>query len=134
MEIVKMYIISFSNIADSCNCRALANGVLDSEILGLQTLGHLMRVSRTWDSVISLIPKGGEAIWGDSDWSPEEGYKCGLEKTQLTLIKASRNNSDDKRGLSLKEHPKYGRIISFGKDASYLPSSKLPVLNAKVWK
>ncbi|KAK4409028.1 putative phospholipid:diacylglycerol acyltransferase 2 [Sesamum angolense] len=42
--------------------RAMAPGLLDSEILGLQTLEHVMRVSRTWDSIISLVPKGGDDL------------------------------------------------------------------------
>ncbi|GKB74316.1 L-arabinokinase-like protein [Tanacetum coccineum] len=33
-----------------------------------------MRMSRTWDSTLSMIPKGGDTVWGGLDWSPEEGY------------------------------------------------------------
>ncbi|KAG9455163.1 hypothetical protein H6P81_008067 [Aristolochia fimbriata] len=32
---------------------------------------HILHVSRTWDSVTSVLPKGGEAIWGNLDWSPD---------------------------------------------------------------
>ncbi|PON39580.1 Lecithin:cholesterol/phospholipid:diacylglycerol acyltransferase [Trema orientale] len=109
--------------------RAMAPGVLDSDILGLQTLEHLMRVSRTWDSTISLLPKGGDTIWGNLDWSPEEGHSCHLEKkenAQLSSIDINFNHSDGTRGFRIKEPTKYGRIISFGKAASQLPSSRLP--------
>ncbi|RVX20156.1 putative phospholipid:diacylglycerol acyltransferase 2 [Vitis vinifera] len=91
--------------------RSMDPGVLDSEILGLQTLEHVMRVCRTWDSIISLIPKGGETIWGNLDWSPEEG--------------------DGKMEFQIKESVRYGRIISFGKATSQLPSSQLPNLGSK---
>ncbi|KAJ7947919.1 Phospholipid:diacylglycerol acyltransferase 1 [Quillaja saponaria] len=61
--------------------RSMAPGVLDFDYLGLKTLEHIMRVCRTWDSIISLLPKG--------------------------------------------------RIISFGKPASPLPSSMFPTLDSK---
>ena len=64
------------------SCRAMAHGLLDSELLGLQTL-DVMLVSRTWDSIISLMPKGGETIWGNLDWSPEEGYSCDMAKKKI---------------------------------------------------
>lgn len=118
------------------NCRAMARGVLDSEILGLQTLEHhFMRVSRTWDSVISLIPKGGETIWGNLDWSPEEGLSCGLEKRRnpnSPITVQSTNKTGRRVGFTIKEHPEYGRMVTFGKSASHLPSSRLVPLNTKV--
>ncbi|XP_062105240.1 putative phospholipid:diacylglycerol acyltransferase 2 [Humulus lupulus] len=110
--------------------RAMAPGVLDYDILGLQTLEHLMRVSRTWDSTISLLPKGGDTIWGNLDWSPEEGLSCDLDKRgntqQLSSSDTNFNHSDGGRGFRIKEPVKYGRIISFGKAASQIPSSHLP--------
>ncbi|KAK9280019.1 hypothetical protein L1049_013704 [Liquidambar formosana] len=114
--------------------RAMAPGVLDSEMLGLQTLEHVMRVSRTWDSIISLMPKGGETIWGNMDWSPEEGYDCDLARKRYmkpSLNDKKSNNSDGKRGFHIEDYVKYGRIISFGKAASQLPSSQLPTLGLK---
>jgi phospholipid:diacylglycerol acyltransferase len=103
----------------------VAPGLLDSDVLGLQTLEHAMRVSRTWDSTISLIPKGGDTIWGDLDSSPEEGKNCNFGK---------KNNSDS-NGKTIfivkKESPNFGRLVSFGKEASELPSSQLPVLTSK---
>ncbi|XAR59686.1 Diacylglycerol O-acyltransferase [Bertholletia excelsa] len=113
--------------------RAMAPGVLDSELLRLQTLEHAMRASRTWDSIVSLLPKGGETIWGGLDWSPEEGYDCGLTKKRCmqTSDETNSNNTDGKLCLKVKESVNYGRIISFGKAASQLPSSKLPSLGPK---
>lgn len=115
--------------------RSMDPGVLDSEILGLQTLEHVMRVCRTWDSIISLIPKGGETIWGNLDWSPEEGYNCDLAKkryAQPSLLDSNDTNSDGKMEFQIKESVRYGRIISFGKATSQLPSSQLPNLGSKV--
>ncbi|XVF69067.1 hypothetical protein PTKIN_Ptkin11bG0051000 [Pterospermum kingtungense] len=121
---------------DIAYIRAMAPGVLDSEILGLQTiLEHFMRGTRTWDSIVSLMPKGGETIWGNMDWSPEEGYVCDLSKK--THSKPSRSdfnyvtNSDVKRGFQEKDQIKYGRIISSGKAASVLHSSQLASVDSK---
>ncbi|GKB99194.1 phospholipid:diacylglycerol acyltransferase 1-like protein [Tanacetum coccineum] len=57
---------------DIAFARGIAPGVLDSDVFHIQTLQHMMRMSRTWDSTMSMIPKGGETIWGGLDWSPEE--------------------------------------------------------------
>ncbi|GMP88688.1 hypothetical protein CsSME_00040583 [Camellia sinensis var. sinensis] len=113
--------------------RAMAPGLLDSELLGFQTLEHVMRVSRTWDSIISLMPKGGETIWGNLDWSPEEGFDCDLAKKRYMqpYSEINNNNTDGKRGLKVKESVKYGRMVSFGKEESQLPSSQLPNLGSK---
>uniref|UniRef100_A0A7N0VA29 phospholipid:diacylglycerol acyltransferase n=1 Tax=Kalanchoe fedtschenkoi TaxID=63787 RepID=A0A7N0VA29_KALFE len=108
---------------DVAYVRAMDPGVLDSQILGLQTLEHIMRVSRTWDSLISLIPKGGETIWGNMDWAPEQGYQC--DSRNRVRLKTSVTENDTKKlggGLEefhiLDDSAKYGRMISFGKDAS----------------
>lgn len=114
--------------------RAMAPGLLSSKTLGLQTLEHTMKVSRTWDSVISLLPKGGETIWGNLDWSPEEGHVCdSLKKSQLQASASNDkgNKSDSGRAFRVKELTKYGRIVSFGKDASELPSSQLSTVVSK---
>ena len=115
----------------------MAPGLLDSEFLGLQTLEHVMRVSRTWDSIISLVPKGGETIWGNLDWSPEEGHICDSGKKKYLQPSSRENNSNNggsgKTIFQVKKEPtKYGRLISFGKAASELPSSQLPTLGSKV--
>ncbi|KAA8550250.1 hypothetical protein F0562_001934 [Nyssa sinensis] len=115
-------------------CRTVAPGLLDSKYFRLQTLEHIMRVSRTWDSIISLMPKGGETIWGNLDWSPEEEHDCDSAKKrylQPSLNENSSNNTDGKRGFQVKERMKYGRIISFGKAASDIPSSQLSTLGSK---
>ena len=120
-----------------CLCRSVAPGVLDSELLGLQTLKHIMRVSRTWNSVVSLLPKGGDTIWGNLDWSPEDGNSCDLEKkgnSQHAANDINFNRSDGARGFRRKEPVKFGRIISFGKAASEMPSSRLPFSDLKVPK
>ncbi|KAI5666503.1 hypothetical protein M9H77_16356 [Catharanthus roseus] len=113
--------------------RSVAPGLIDSKTLGLQTLEHVMRVSRTWDSIISLVPKGGETIWGNLDWSPEEDYEChSSKKRPLQSSKENNsNNSDSRVVFSVKDPTKYGRIVSFGKPASELPSSQLSTLVSK---
>lgn len=116
-------------------CRAMAPVVLESEILGLQTFEHVMRVSRSWDSLISLLPKGGETIWGNLDWSPEDGHSCDLTKKKYLHSTAGDTNYNNSNGniiFQVKEPMKYGRIISFGKESSELPSSDLPGHDIKV--
>ena len=113
----------------------MAPVVLESEILGLQTFEHLMRISRSWDSVISLLPKGGETIWGNLDWSPEDGHSCDLTKKKFlhsTAGVTNNSNSNENIIFQVKEPIKYGRIISFGKESSELLSSKLPSHDIKV--
>ncbi|KAG2674532.1 hypothetical protein I3843_13G125800 [Carya illinoinensis] len=121
-----------SEAKDIAFIRSFAPGLLDSEILGLQTLEHIMRVSRTWDSIVSLLPKGGETIWGNLDWSAEEGHGFSFaEKGQASMSGNNLNNSNGRRSLQVKDPVKYGRIISFGKVASQLPSSQLSTLDSK---
>ncbi|KAL3597635.1 hypothetical protein D5086_009272 [Populus alba] len=118
---------------DVASLRAMDPGVLDSEILRLQALEHVMRVTRTWDSIASLLPKGGETIWGNLDWSPEEGHACDLSKKRYSQASAGdkdTNDSDVKMGFHVKES-KYGRIISFGKETLQLSSSQLPSVDTK---
>ncbi|OWM68957.1 hypothetical protein CDL15_Pgr025144 [Punica granatum] len=101
---------------DIAAIRAMAHGVLDSEILGLQMLKHFMRVCRTWDSGISLIPKGGETILGDLDWSPEEGFSCGLERSrslESPVFVKNANNSEGRESFMIKESANF--IISFSR-------------------
>ncbi|CAN1168777.1 Phospholipid:diacylglycerol acyltransferase 1 [Linum perenne] len=98
--------------------RALTPGFLDNDIFRLQTLQHIMRMSRTWDSTMSMIPKGGDTIWGDLDSSPEDGYspsKRGMGNNET--------DSDNKLDQTTNVH--YGRIISFGKDVAEAPSLEI---------
>nr|XP_010917136.1 phospholipid:diacylglycerol acyltransferase 1 [Elaeis guineensis] len=108
---------------DVAVARAIAPGVLDSDLLGLQTLRHVMRMTRTWDSTMSMIPKGGGTIWGGLDWSPEDGYVCNTKKQKNNDSHVSQdvNAQSDYQLHSVN----YGRIISFGKEVSEKPSSKI---------
>ncbi|GAB2274667.1 Putative phospholipid:diacylglycerol acyltransferase 2 [Dionaea muscipula] len=115
--------------------RSVAPGVFDSEIVRLQ---NVMRMFRTWDSVVSLLPKGGETIWGNLDWSPEQNHQCKCnfqirKKRKSSLSMA--NNSQAGKGcccrLKEEETPKYGRIISFSLPAAELPS-QLPNVTFEV--
>ncbi|KAB2606599.1 phospholipid:diacylglycerol acyltransferase 2 [Pyrus ussuriensis x Pyrus communis] len=119
---------------DVAYIRAMAPGVLDSEFLGLQTFEHVMRACRTWDSIVSILPKGGDAIWGNLDWSPEDGQSCDRAKKGYLQSTSGDNNfshNDGNRIFQVKEPVKYGRIISFGKESSQLSSSQLPRLDLK---
>ncbi|KAH9328339.1 hypothetical protein KI387_000447, partial [Taxus chinensis] len=121
---------------DIAVARAIAPGVLDSEMFGLQTLQHLLRMVRTWDSPMSMLPKGGETIWGDLDWSPEGRCDSFRKKRKLNAehicMEHSSNKSCakdmDSRGKPLVH---YGRILSFGKEASEKSSSKLTMADYK---
>ncbi|PIA43442.1 hypothetical protein AQUCO_01900083v1 [Aquilegia coerulea] len=121
---------------DIALARAMAPGIFDSDILGLQTLEHMIRVARTWDSMVSLLPKGGETIWGNLDWSPEEGFICDQAKknyfqSSTHNVSQRTNSSDGKLGFRIEEPVHYGRMISFGKETSQLPSSVLQPFNSK---
>lgn len=110
----------------------MASGLLESEFLGLQTIEHVMRISRTWDSIVSLLPKGGEALWGNLDWSPEEGLECSSEKKRHLQAESRENNtksSDEMSPSQVKQPKKYGRVISFGQEASEILSSQLPTFS-----
>ncbi|KAF6146779.1 hypothetical protein GIB67_007493 [Kingdonia uniflora] len=122
---------------DVAFARAMTPGVIDPDMLGFQApLEHIMRVSRTWDSIVSLIPKGGETIWGNLDWSPEEGHICDPTKKKYLHGSSgdrseSTNATDGKLGFGRDADVRYGRIISFGKATSQLSSSKLQVFDPK---
>ncbi|KAK9131338.1 hypothetical protein Sjap_011825 [Stephania japonica] len=86
---------------DVAVARALAPGFLDKDFFRLQTLLHVMRMTRTWDSTMSMIPKGGDVIWGGLDCNGANGRQCQAENFN------------------------YGRIVSFGKDVAEAESSKI---------
>ncbi|KAJ9128918.1 hypothetical protein P3X46_034333 [Hevea brasiliensis] len=96
---------------------------IKADVFGLQTLQHLMRMTRTWDSTMSMIPKGGDTIWGGLDWSPEGIYNCGAKKPKNNSTHTAIPNG--KGASSFTEGVNYGRIISFGKDVAELHSSKI---------
>ncbi|KAI3806814.1 hypothetical protein L1987_22729 [Smallanthus sonchifolius] len=110
--------LSFQNTE---NYRGIAPGVLNADVFQLQTLHHIMRMSRTWDSTMSMIPKGGETIWGGLDWSPEEGYfPSNKTHKKITTSLSSQNESNSKAS-----NPNYGRFISFRRDVAELHSSQI---------
>lgn len=115
--------------------RALAPDVLDFDLLGLQTLRHVMRMTRTWDATMSMIPKGGDTIWGGLDWAPEDGYECsnGQKKQQKNGYNGSPNRNGNKTKTGV-ERPRvnYGRMVSFGKDVAEAPSSVIEQLDFRV--
>lgn len=109
---------------DVAVARAIAPGVLDNDLFNLQTLQHVMRMTRTWDSTMSMIPKGGDTIWGGLDWSPEEDFTCNTKKQKINNTEVA---TDSKRESvsSQAENLHYGRMISFGKDVAQAHSSKI---------
>nr|GMC58949.1 phospholipid:diacylglycerol acyltransferase 1-like [Ipomoea batatas]GMC63620.1 phospholipid:diacylglycerol acyltransferase 1-like [Ipomoea batatas] len=101
---------------DIAVARAMAPSFLDSDKFGFQTLQHVMRMTRTWDSVMSIIPKGGNTIWGGLDWSPEEGHECNSKKLKNNNTHQAANIVTGILGNAT--HARYGRVISFGKDVA----------------
>ncbi|XP_015889366.2 phospholipid:diacylglycerol acyltransferase 1 isoform X1 [Ziziphus jujuba] len=108
---------------DIAVARSFATGVLDKDVFGLQTLQHLMRMTRTWDSTMSMIPKGGDIIWGDLDWSPEGYYNCSAKKLKNNGTHTP--GQIGKGNTSSKAEVNYGRIISFGKHVAEVHSSEI---------
>ena len=109
----------------------MAPGVLDMDVFGLQTLQHVMRMTRTWDSTMSMIPKGGDTIWGGLDWSPEEGYECSTKKMKNNDTQTVSKNGKGRSSYNTK-HAHYGRIISFGKDVAEVQSSEIERMDFRV--
>ncbi|XP_057968889.1 phospholipid:diacylglycerol acyltransferase 1-like [Malania oleifera] len=108
---------------DIAVARAIAPGVLDMDVFGLQTLQHVMRMTRTWDSTMSMIPKGGDTIWGGLDWSPEDGYSCNAKKLKNNDTQTEDQN--EKERTVMAKAVNYGRLVSFGKDVAEEHSSKI---------
>ncbi|KAG0450834.1 hypothetical protein HPP92_026729 [Vanilla planifolia] len=109
---------------DVAVARAIAPGVLDSDFLGLQTLRYVMHTTRTWDSTMSMIPKGGDTIWGGLDWSPEDGYECKFKKLKSNDSHVSHDSITENEKFQLSPI-NYGRLISFGKDVAEMSSSNI---------
>ncbi|KAL4652465.1 hypothetical protein ACB092_01G235200 [Castanea dentata] len=112
---------------DVAVARAFAPGVLDKDVFGLQTLQHMMRMTRTWDSTMSMIPKGGDTIWGGLDWSPEGYFNCSAKKLKNNDTNTADQNG--KGGLGSTKRVNYGRIISFGKDVAEIHSSEIEMVD-----
>jgi phospholipid:diacylglycerol acyltransferase len=80
---------------------------------------------------MSMIPKGGDTIWGDLDWSPEEGYTPMKSKQRNTdTQKASQDGPESE--ISQTKRANYGRIISFGKDVAEALSSDIERIDFRV--
>lgn len=112
--------------------RAIAPGVLEKDIFRIQTLLHVMKMTRTWDSTMSMIPRGGNTIWGGLDWSPEEGYSpCRRKhKNNTTQISGHDGNLNVESNASKVT---YGRMISFGRDAAKADLSELKRIDFRVF-
>lgn len=108
--------------------RAIAPGVLDKDLFRIQTLQYIMRMTRTWDSTMSMIPKGGETIWGGLDWSPEQGYAVRKRKHNTS----ESENSENGNGESKAKHAHYGRMISFGKEVAEADASEIHRIDFRV--
>ncbi|KAL6335338.1 hypothetical protein AAG906_029581 [Vitis piasezkii] len=115
---------------DIAAARAMAPGFLDNDLFRVQTLQHVMRMTRTWDSTMSMIPKGGDTIWGDLDWSPEESY-VPRKRKQRDNDSQTAEQTDTETLDSQKKGINYGRIISFGKDVAEAPSSEIERIDFK---
>ncbi|MCO5596538.1 hypothetical protein L7F22_050603 [Adiantum nelumboides] len=114
---------------DIAMARAVIPDIMDQDIAGMQPLQHIMQVTRTWDSTISMLLKGGKTIWGGLDWSPEEGYDCFTRQKKRNVEENVINNpqSSDVKDLGRHGRPlaHYGRIISFGKNAAEMHAMKI---------
>lgn len=73
---------------------------------------------------MSMIPKGGDVIWGALDWSPEDGH---VPSRRRLKNNDTRNGGYDGDGDTVPSSKKvhYGRIISFGKDIAEADSSEI---------
>ncbi|XP_047336768.1 phospholipid:diacylglycerol acyltransferase 1-like [Impatiens glandulifera] len=116
---------------DIAVARGIAPGILDTDVFGLQTLQHVMRMTRSWDSTMSMIPKGGNTIWGDHDWSPEEGYDCSAKKIKTNDTPMGDHNGTWASEDTTTNHVHYGRLISFGKNVAEAESSNENRVNFK---
>ncbi|GKV09885.1 hypothetical protein SLEP1_g21320 [Rubroshorea leprosula] len=109
---------------DIAVARAIAPGFLENDKFSLQTLQYVMKMSRTWDSTMSMIPKGGDTIWGGLDWSPEDGYVCSRKREKSNDTQIVREAGPES-AVSQTKSANYGRIISFGKEVAEAPSSEI---------
>ncbi|MCD9641199.1 hypothetical protein HAX54_027268 [Datura stramonium] len=94
-------------------------------------------VIRTWDAVISLLPKGGERSGRSRDKSQKKEM-CVIQQRGGTCIHSSKknnvNHTDTWRSIQVKELAKYGRLVSFGKVASEIPCTGSLVIKEIVYE
>ncbi|RDX58491.1 Phospholipid:diacylglycerol acyltransferase 1, partial [Mucuna pruriens] len=108
---------------DIAVARTIAPGFLDNDQFRLQTLQHVMKMTRTWDSTMSMIPRGGDTIWGGLDWSPEEGYHPSKRKHSSNSTHLTSQEKNQTHVVN------YGRIISFGRHVAEAHSSKIEMVD-----
>lgn len=80
---------------------------------------------------MSMIPKGGDTIWGGLDWSPEE-CQSPSRKRQIANDTQIANENGSEVVVSQIKHVNYGRVISFGKDVADAPSSEIERIDFRV--
>lgn len=90
-----------------------------------------MRMSRTWDSTMSMIPRGGNTIWGDLDWSPEEGNSCARKREKKNETQIA-DQAGSENAVCKAKSANYGRIISFGQDVAESPSADIERIDFRV--
>ena len=111
-------------------CRAIAPGFLDNDLFRLQTLQYAMKMTRTWDSTMSMVPKGGDTIWVGIDWSPEEICSPSSRKQRNNDTQANEDQTGNE--VSQTKRVNYGRIVSFGKDVAEAPSFEIEMIDFRV--
>lgn len=77
---------------------------------------------------MSMLPKGGDTVWGGLDWSPEGGYTCSAKRPKNSGNVGQYANQSFKKPESVN----YGRIVSFGKDVAEAHSSKFERIDFRV--
>lgn len=77
---------------------------------------------------MSMIPKGGDTIWGNLDWAPEDDYSPSKRKQQNNETEDQMTENEASRKHSVH----YGRMISFGKDVAEAPSSDVERIDFRV--
>lgn len=80
---------------------------------------------------MSMIPKGGDTIWGGLDWSPEDGYSCSKKGERKNDTQIA-DQAGAESAASQARSANYGRIISFGKDVAEAPSSDIERIDFRV--
>ncbi|KAG5188033.1 Lecithin:cholesterol acyltransferase-domain-containing protein [Tribonema minus] len=75
---------------------------------------HLLR---TWSSLVTMLPKGGSAIWGNATWAPDD-----------TAVPLTPSNDGTQEEAEPPHCPTYGNMISF------VPDVVPPVAGNMTWE